>query len=103
MMSAAIEVFLHRHSWLLFRYILQVQSPTPSTQVQQPDDDENPLGCALDADGNLKDAADIKFYQDPDDIIPLPQKTATTTVVPQGVSSSSKGSKRPRPLDTSEY
>jgi|ERR1700722_1299539 len=73
-----------------------------SSQVQQ-HDDENPLGCALDADGNLKDEADIVFYDDPDDVIPLPRKTATTTVVPQGVSSSSKGSKRPRPLDTSEY
>ena len=32
--------------------------------------DEN---CALDADGNLKDASQIAWYNDPDDAQPLPQ------------------------------
>lgn len=28
--------------------------------------------CALNADGSLKDASDITFYNDPDDDVPLP-------------------------------
>ncbi|KAG1901099.1 uncharacterized protein F5891DRAFT_1187799 [Suillus fuscotomentosus] len=29
--------------------------------------------CALNADGSLKDASDITFFNDPDDEVPLPQ------------------------------
>ncbi|KAG1717999.1 hypothetical protein EDB19DRAFT_1991993 [Suillus lakei] len=29
--------------------------------------------CALNADGSLKDASDITFFNDPDDDVPLPQ------------------------------
>ncbi|KAG1887876.1 hypothetical protein F4604DRAFT_1916749 [Suillus subluteus] len=33
--------------------------------------------CALNADGTLKDASEIKFYNDPDDDVPLPQVPST--------------------------
>ncbi|KAG1807943.1 hypothetical protein EV424DRAFT_1543667 [Suillus variegatus] len=34
--------------------------------------------CALNADGSLKDAADITFFNDPDDDVPLPNVPPST-------------------------
>jgi hypothetical protein len=38
----------------------------------------NPDQCALAADGSLLDAADITFYDDPDDDAPIPSLTASS-------------------------
>ncbi|KAG2087279.1 uncharacterized protein F5147DRAFT_781382 [Suillus discolor] len=35
--------------------------------------------CALNADGTLKDASEITFFNDPDDEVPLPQPSSSTT------------------------
>ncbi|KAG1879073.1 hypothetical protein F4604DRAFT_1923223 [Suillus subluteus] len=36
--------------------------------------------CTLNADGSLKDASEIKFYNDPDDDVPLPQVPSTESM-----------------------
>src|SRR5271155_2998013 len=41
----------------------------------------NPDQCALAADGSLLDAADITFYDDPDDDAPIPKLTASSTTL----------------------
>lgn len=41
----------------------------------------NPDQCALAADGSLLDAADITFYNDPDDITPIPKPTASSSTL----------------------
>lgn len=42
----------------------------------------DPNQCALAADGSLLDAADIIFYNDPDDDAPLPSSKSTSTSTP---------------------
>ena len=41
----------------------------------------NPDQCALAADGSLLDAADITFYNDPDDDAPIPKLTASSSTL----------------------
>ncbi|KAG1908156.1 uncharacterized protein F5891DRAFT_973648 [Suillus fuscotomentosus] len=40
------------------------------------------MSCALNPDGSLKDASDIKFYNDPDDNIPLPNVPSSSNTFP---------------------
>ncbi|KAJ7230147.1 hypothetical protein GGX14DRAFT_384106 [Mycena pura] len=40
------------------------------------------LGCAQNADGSLKDVSDVVFYNDPDDVHPLPRRSATPALAP---------------------
>ncbi|KAG1904560.1 uncharacterized protein F5891DRAFT_1183985 [Suillus fuscotomentosus] len=40
------------------------------------------MSCALNPDGSLKDASDIKFYNDPDDDIPLPNVPSSSNTFP---------------------
>ena len=63
-----VPIFASRTRTLTYDFILDIVSPTHMSSTN-PCTPSPP--CALDSEGNLKDAADIDWFQSPSDILPL--------------------------------